>query len=67
MCSMIVRSVTFCMALKQHLNVNGCSRRLSVGLASRVERSEILRILVRVSSYPGYFSWKNQATVFFCF
>jgi hypothetical protein len=35
-----------------------------VGLASRVERSEILRILVRASSYLGYFSWKNQATVF---
>ena len=35
-----------------------------MGVASRVERSEILLILVCLSSYPGYFSWKNQATFF---
>lgn len=37
-----------------------------MGVVSRVEHSEILRILVRVSSYPGYFSWKSQETVL-CF
>jgi hypothetical protein len=38
---------------------------MNVGLVSRVQLPENSRILVRVASYTGYFSWKNQATIVF--